>query len=257
MSPRRNTRPLASTGVCGDRRDAVERAGHPQRHALRRRLHDAGRHHRVLPRQRLEDLVRGDAERRELGIRELDEDLLVLGPVQVDLGDVLHLEQPLAERLGDLLHLRVVAALRRQHVEDRVDVAVLVVDRRADQAGRQIVLDVADLLAELVEQLRHVARRRVVLERHLHRGERRLGIGRHLVEIGQLLQLLLDRIGHLGLHVAGGRARPHRADDHDLDGEGRILGASEAAIGQQPPPGRRSRSGTASAPDGRPPRRRD
>ncbi len=64
-----------------NRHDPVERACHPQRHALGRRLDDAGRHHRVLPRQRLEDLVRGDAERRELGTGKFDEDLFVLGSV--------------------------------------------------------------------------------------------------------------------------------------------------------------------------------
>jgi hypothetical protein len=64
-----------------DCHDPVERTRHPQRHALGGRLDDARGHHRVLPRQRLEDLVGGDAERRELGIREFDEDLFVLGSV--------------------------------------------------------------------------------------------------------------------------------------------------------------------------------
>src|SRR5262249_52436492 len=94
MSPERKPPPVAFAGGAGDRRDPVERAGPPQRHALRRRLHRAGRHDGILPRQRAEDLVAGDAEAGELGIGELDEDLLVLRAVQVDLGDVLHLEQP-------------------------------------------------------------------------------------------------------------------------------------------------------------------
>ena len=166
-------------------------------------------------------------------MREFDVDLLVLRAVEVDLGDVLDLEQALAERLGDLLHLRVVGAVGREHVENRIDVAIFVIDRRTDQSGRQIVLDVADLLAQLIEQLRHVAGRRVVLESDLHRREGRLGVGRHLVEVGQLLKLLLDRIGDLRLHLGGGCARPHGGDDHDLDGERRIFGASQAAVGKQ------------------------
>ena len=184
-----------------------------------------------------------------LAWREFDVDLLVLRAVQVHLGDVLDLEQTLAERLGDLLHLRVVGAVGCQHVENRVDVAVLVVDRRPDQAGRQIVLDVADFLAQLIEQLRHVAGRRVVLEGDLHRRECRLVVGGHLVEVRQLLKLLLDRVGDLGLHLGGRRARPDGGDDHELDGERGIFGAAQASIGKQARRRRASRSEIASERD--------
>ena len=90
-----------------------------------------------------------------------------------------------------------------------------------------------DLLAQLIEQLRHVARRRVVFERNLHRGEGRLGVGRHFVEVRQFLQLLFDRVGDLRLHFGGSRTRPHGGDDHDLDGERGIFRAAQAAIGKQ------------------------
>ena len=192
-----------------------------------------------------------------LALREFDEDLLVLRAVQIDLGDVLDLEQALAERLGDLLHLRIVGAVGGEHVEDRIDVAVLVIDRRPDQSGRQIVLDVADLLAQLVEQLRHVAGRRVVLERDLHRRECRLAVGRHLVEVGQLLQLLLDRIGDLRLHLGGCRARPHGGDDHDLDGERRIFARAPGCDRRTGRRRRASRSRKASERDAQRPTRRD
>ena len=194
----------------------------------------------------MEQLIGRDAERGELGVREFDVDLLVLRAVEVYFGDVLDLEQTLAERLGDLLHLRVVGAVGREHVENRIDVAILVIDRRPDQSGRKIVLDVADLLAQLIEQLRHVAGRRVVLESDLHRRECRLVVGRHLVEVGKLLKLLLDRIGDLRLHLGGRRARPHGGDDHDLDGERRIFRASQACDRKTGPPRRASRSGRAS-----------
>jgi hypothetical protein len=217
----------------GNRLGAVERAGDAQRHALRGGLKDARRHDRVLPGQRLEQLIGGDAERRQLGVREFDVDFLVLRAVKVHLGDVLDLEQTLPERLGDFLHLRVIGAVGREHVKNRVDVAVLVVDRRPDQAGRKIILDVADFLAQLIEQLRHVTGWRVVLESDLHRRECRLVVGGHLVEVRQLLKLLLDRIGDLRLHLGGRCARPDGGDDHELDSEWRIFGASQASIGEQ------------------------
>ena len=129
-----------------------------------------------------EDRLRGNAERRQLGVAELDEDLLVLDAVEVDLGDVGDLEQLLAHGLGDLLQLRVVGAVAGQRIEDRIDVAVFVVDVGADEAGRQVGADVVELLAQLVEELRHLARRRVVLELDLHGREGRLGVGLTLLK---------------------------------------------------------------------------
>ena len=133
MSPRRNTRPLASTGVSAT---ALAPSSAPVTRSGTRcaaGLQHAGRHDRILPRQGLEHLSVVMPSVASLACRELDEDLLVLRAVEVDFGDVLDLEKPLAKRLGDLLHLRVVGAVGREHVENRVDVAVLVIDVRADQ----------------------------------------------------------------------------------------------------------------------------
>jgi hypothetical protein len=58
-------------------------------------------------------------------------------------------------------------------------------------------------------------------------------VGRHLVEVGKLLKLLLDRIGDLCLHLGGRRPWPHRGDDHELDGKRGIFRASQASIGKQ------------------------
>ena len=167
----------------------------------------------------MEYLVRGDAKRREFGVGKLDVDFFVLRAVQVDLGDVLDLQQALAESFSDLFHLGVVGARGCEHIEDRIDIAVFVVDRRTDQARGQIVLDVADLLAQLIEQLRHLARGRVVLEGNLHRSEGWLGVSGDLVEIGQLLELFFDRVSDLRLHFGSGCSRPHGGDHHDLDCE--------------------------------------
>ena len=109
-------------------------------------------------------------------------DALVLGAVEVDLGDAGHLQQPLAHAFGGLLQLRVVGAVAGHHVEDGIDVGEFVVDDRAENARRQLALHVGQLLAQQVEQIRHVLRRGRILEGDLHRRERRLGIGLHLLE---------------------------------------------------------------------------
>ena len=74
----------------GDGPRPVERAGDAHRHALRAGLDGAGRHDGVLAGERIEQGLRRDAEGRELGVAELDEDLLVLHAVEVDLGHARH-----------------------------------------------------------------------------------------------------------------------------------------------------------------------
>ena len=217
----------------GNRLDAIERAGDAQRHALRGGFDRAGRRDVVLLGERIEQRLRRDAERRQLGMREFDEDALVLGAVEIDLGDAGHLQQPLAHAFGGLLQLRVVGAVAGHHVEDGIDVGEFVVDDRAEQARGQLALHVGQLLAQQIEQIGHVLRRGRILERDLHRREGRLGIGLHLLEERQFLQLLLDGIGDLGLHFLRGRARPDRRDVHHLDREERILGAAERLVGEE------------------------
>ena len=117
----------------GHRLDAVERAGDAQRHALRGGLDRAGRHDVVLLGERIEQRLRRDPERRQLGMRELDVDLLVLGAVEIDFRHSRHLQQPLAHAFGGLFQLRVVGAVAGHHVEDGIDVGEFVVDDGAEQ----------------------------------------------------------------------------------------------------------------------------
>ena len=160
ISPSRNTRPLLSTGVSAT---ALTPSSAPVTRSGTRceevSTVPAGRDV-VLLGERIEQRLRRDAERRQLGVRELDEDPLVLGAVEIDLGDAGHLQQPLAHAFGGLLQLRVVGAVAGHHVEDGIDVAEFVVDDRAEQARGQLALHVGELLAQQIEQIRHVLRRR-------------------------------------------------------------------------------------------------
>ena len=151
---------------------AVERAGDAQRHALRGGFHRAGGRDVVLLGQRIEQRLRRDAERRQLGMREFDEDTLVLVAVEINLGDTRHLQQPLAHAFGSLLELRVVSAVAGHHVQNGIDVGEFVVDGRPEQACWQLALHVGDLLAQQIKQIRHVLWRGRILEGDLHRRER-------------------------------------------------------------------------------------
>ena len=76
----------------------------------------------------------------------------------VDLVDVGHPQQALADVLGARLEVGEAEPVGAEHVERRIDVAVLVVEVRADDAGRQVAADVADLLAHLVPEVLDLAR---------------------------------------------------------------------------------------------------
>jgi hypothetical protein len=220
----------------GDRFGTGERPGDAQIDAIRGGVDRAARCHRVLPRDAVEDLLRRDAERRELGVVDLDEDLLRPLADDVDFVDVGHAQQLLADVFGAGLEVGEAHAVRGQHVERGIDVAVLVVEARPDDAGGQIAPDVADLLAHLVPQLLHLGGWRAVEEKHLDERHPRLRIALDAVEVRKLLQLLLDPVGDLGLHLARGGAGPGGGDDHGLDGEGRVFGAPEVEIGIGPRP---------------------
>jgi hypothetical protein len=83
-----------------DRVDAVECPGDAQVDAVRRGVDRPARHHGVLPRDAVEDLLRREAERREPGMAELDEDALRPFTDDVHLVDVGNAQQPLADVLG-------------------------------------------------------------------------------------------------------------------------------------------------------------
>ena len=95
----------------------------------------------------IDDLLGGQTESGELCVAELDEDLLRALADDVHLVDIRHAQQTLADILGACLELGEAQAISRQHVDDGIDVSVFVVDVGADDAGRQIAPDVADLLA--------------------------------------------------------------------------------------------------------------
>ena len=143
-------------------------------------------------------------------------------------------QQPLAHVLGRVLELAEVEPVGGQHVDDRIDVAVFVVDLRPQHPLRQARAQVVELLAGLVEQVGHPLGRRVVAERHRRGHEAGGGVGLDLVEVRQLLQLLLDRVGDLVAHLRRGGAGPARRDDRHLDGEVRVLGPAEPLVGEDP-----------------------
>src|SRR5262249_55656495 len=175
---------------CRDRLDAGESAGHPQVDAVGRGVDRAAGYDCVLLADAVEYLLRRDAEGGELGVAELDEDLLRLLADDVDLVDVGHAQQPLADVLGASLEFGETHAVGGEHVERGIDVAVFVVEVRTGDAGGQIAADVADLLAYLGPEILDLAGRRGVAQRDLDEWDAPRRIALHEGEVGKVRQLL-------------------------------------------------------------------
>ena len=104
-----------------------------------------------------------------------------------------------------------------------VGVAEFVVEIGAEQAGRQFSADVAHLLAHLIEGVGDVAATGVALDLHGDDGAAGAGVGAHEIEMRHFLQLALDLVDDLVLHLLDRGSGPDGLHDHDAEGEVRIF----------------------------------
>lgn len=79
----------------------------------------------------------------------------VLRAVDIHLGDVGDAQNRLPHIFGDALQLGVIGAIAGDRVQQRVDVAELVVHVRPDEIRREFGANIADFLARLIEQVGH------------------------------------------------------------------------------------------------------
>ena len=179
-----------------------------------------------------------DPEASELLGRELHIDALVLRPEDVDLRDVRQLEELLADVVHGVPELAMGEPVGGEAIDDAVGVAELVVEAGADDALRQVVPDVVDLLAHLIPDVRNLGRRRRILQVDEDRGLPGGRVAFQIVEVRRLLELALEAVGDLLERVADRGAGPADLHDHGLDGEVRILASPEPEVGSRRPPPR-------------------
>ncbi|MCY1405577.1 hypothetical protein D9M71_208210 [compost metagenome] len=212
----------------------IEGAIQAQEHLRPLGFHGTGRGQGVLPVERGEHLLRADAQGGQALMGELDEDALGLLADDINLLHPRHVQQPLAQhlRVAHQPALRFAPGLEREQGEG--DVGILVVDHRADHAGRQRLRLVADLLARLVELLRHFCRWSGVKQAQRREGQARSGVGFAAVVPAQLLQAFFDLLGDLVLHLLRRSARPRRDDRQLLDRKRRVFRTPQLEKRQDP-----------------------
>ena len=141
-----------------DVRHRSERARNTDEDLLVPGLHDAGWDDGVLSLQRSDQCRAVDSEARELFGRELHVKTLILGPEDVDLGDVRQLEELLADLVHIVPQLPVCESVRSEPVDNAVGIAELIIEPGPDDALRQGVADIAHLLADLIPDVRDLSR---------------------------------------------------------------------------------------------------
>ncbi len=212
--------------------DVRELAGQADLHVVRRRDQHAAGADVVLLRDLVGDAVDVQPHLRELGLLELDVDLLVLVAEQGDLGDVGHAQQLLADRIGVVVELAIGEAVGGQRIDGAVHIAEIIVEVRSTHAGRQRRRDIAHLLAHRVPELLRILGRRGVGQLEGDERLAGLGIAADLPGVWHFLQRLFDLVGHLARHLLGGRAGPERLHHHRAEGEGRVFVLTELGIGE-------------------------
>ena len=135
-----------------------EGAGDADQKLLVAGLQGAGGADRVLRLQRGDQGRPVDPEAGELLRRELDENLLVLRAEDLDLRHVRNLQQARADVLDIVAQLAMGETVGGEAVDQPIGVAEVVVEAGTDDARRQRVADVADVLADLIPDVGNLGR---------------------------------------------------------------------------------------------------
>ena len=215
----------------GDLVDATETPGRAQVDAVAGGFKAASGVHAVPLLQSVDDVLRAETQIGELLVGQINVDLFVLHADDIDLGHTRHAQQFLAQIVGGVAQLRHAETVAGQREYIAEGFAEIVVEKRPLHALRQAALDIADTLAYLIEKVRHVAVGRVVL-----RGDKQLRLARtrktfNRVDMRCFEQGFFNPVGYQQFHLLGCGTRPVGLHQHHLEGERRVLGLPQFAVG--------------------------
>ena len=174
-----------------------------------------------------------DAEAGELLRRKFDENLLVLGPEEFDLGYVGNLQQTRANILDVIAQFAMGEAVCGEAVDQAIGVAEVIVEPGPNNSGRERMANVANVLAHLIPDIRHFGGLRRAFQIDENGGEPGLRVAAQKVEALGFLQLALDTFGDLLQCFVHRRAGPGGLDDHRSERERGVLAAPQPEIGSE------------------------
>ena len=212
----------------------LESPGYAQGHGLIPGLERTRRTHDVLALQGRQQNRPVDAQIGQFPHREFDEDPLVLGADDLDLGYVGNEQEPGTDVLDVIPQLPTGEPVGGEAIDDAERVAEPIVEERSDRAGRQGMANIRHQVANLIPGVLHVRSRNRLLQVDEDRGHARCGGASQEVEARCFLELPLEPFRDLRQGILHRRARPRRGYDHRLDDEGGILIAAQTVEGQEP-----------------------
>ncbi len=136
-------------------RHAVECAAYADRDLVGAGLDRPRSGHGVLVADRVEDRLGRDAQGGKTRLADLDVDPFFHIADQRDLRHIPHPQKARAQSFCIAVQVGKRGAVPRQHVDRREDIAIFVVEERAEHALRQVGPCVAHLLADLVPDVGH------------------------------------------------------------------------------------------------------
>ena len=169
----------------------------------------------------------------QAGAFKLDINHLLLHPPEGNLCDIVARQQFGLELLGIRLEFRIGMPFAGKGEKDAVHIAEIIVHGRRPGSGRQLILDIVHLPAQLVPNLGNLPGIEAILNIHKHKGESRLRDRINLLQLPHRLDRLLDRVGDFLLHLRRAGAGIRCDDQCGLDGEIRKFQAPQLLVGQK------------------------
>jgi hypothetical protein len=163
--------------------------------------------HRILSRESGKD-VRGEMPSVVSADRKTRRISSPAVPHDIHLLDSRHVEKSLPEFFGDASQFAQRHTRSFDRVERERDVRVFVVHERPDCALRQFARLITQFLSRLVKLIGNFFGRSFVNELQCHQRQPWSRDGFHAIIPAQLLESLLQRLGHEILHFLGGRSGP-------------------------------------------------
>ena len=199
---------------------------------IRRGLDHAGRRHLILRFECIGNNLRTYAKLCQAGILDFHIDLFRLLSQKLDL---LHIRDGKQQPTGLfclLTHFLIGIAIPCHGIDGAIDIIETVIVIRTIDALRQILPDILAEIPHILPGRTNLRIIHILAQRHINNGCAFLGITLDIIQPRCILQLFLQFVRDLLLHLICSRARPGHGHDHLTDSELRVLHTAQLNVGK-------------------------